>query len=758
MSLNQLGLGFVFNAQDLASGVMDKIKGSIKGLEEKSGKSLGNIDGMMKKMGAGAGIAAVGVGGLAGSFALATKAGDFEQALAGVAAVTHATTEEMAQMRTAAMDAARGTSMFSPTKAVEGFNELAQAGYDVGESMKLLKPSLNLAAGSGGLLSVAEAAGTVAQALKGYGIDTSLAGAATDQMAQGANAFAMNAADVPIALGKIARGAFAMKQSMTEAMIAFGLTKNVLGSSEVSANAVSTAMTRMVDKDVMAKLKSIGKVDVIDKQTGQFRNLTDVISDLMPAIEKMGTKGPGWLKEMFGDEGMSAVGAIMSQIQSGQKIDGKMFDPKDVITGYREFFRSASGTNEEFARRSMDTFNGSMLILDNRMQTLAIASGEAFRDQWRPVIDGVNVGLDSLIGSILSIDPATKNTLAAIVMGASAFLAFGGAVIVITAAAPLLGVAFGALAGGLWAMATAAAATLIALWPFLLAGAAIAAIVYAIQNNIGGLGDAWDRVVVGFQGGGAFVMRIFDKISAYVMPLWDSLKAGFEATFATLTPVFTMLGNAFDQVMAAFSSLGSVMDETNTGPGVGMKDTFKLIGSVIAGVVGVIVTLVGWFLKLFAVVINVAAGIASFFKPIVMGVFDAISFWVEKIIWLVDKVASFLGVVGVGSFAASDNVGTSRASDIGSDLGRSLAGAPRRKVPTGPVDTEPAAAVADSQTRSAMMSTGGGAIDYAKLAETLNSRPLQTTVTLDGEKIASAVTKGQRSYMARSSGGDSSED
>ena len=68
MALNQLGLGFVFTAKDLASGVIGRVENALGGVEEKAdeaAKKFAEGQTQMRNVGlaiAGAGIAIIGTG------------------------------------------------------------------------------------------------------------------------------------------------------------------------------------------------------------------------------------------------------------------------------------------------------------------------------------------------------------------------------------------------------------------------------------------------------------------------------------------------------------------------------------------------------------------------------------------------------------------------------------------------------------------------------------------------------------------------
>jgi len=168
MSLNNLGLGFVFSARDLASGTIANLERSFMSLAKRVGLGTESITSSFRALGVGLSIFTAGAVGIAGAFALANAAGDFESAVAAVAAVSGATAEELDQLRDAAIDAGVATQ-FSPTEATVGLQELSQAGFTAQESMRLLIPVLDLAAGSLGELSPQEAAGVASQAMKAFG-------------------------------------------------------------------------------------------------------------------------------------------------------------------------------------------------------------------------------------------------------------------------------------------------------------------------------------------------------------------------------------------------------------------------------------------------------------------------------------------------------------------------------------------------------------------------------------------------------------
>ena len=174
--------------------------------------------------------------------------------------------------------------------------------------MKLLIPVLDLAGGSLGELSPAQAAGLASQALKAFGISADDAAIAVDRMLQAVNVFALNASELPMALGNASRGAQALHQSMSETLISLGLVKNIIPGIERASTEVAVAMERLADPKVQQALRGVG-VSVTDSG-GHFRNFLDILGELSPALSKMtDAKRSAFLIDTFGAHALGSVQA-----------------------------------------------------------------------------------------------------------------------------------------------------------------------------------------------------------------------------------------------------------------------------------------------------------------------------------------------------------------------------------------------------------------------------------------------------------------
>ncbi len=83
--------------------------------------------------------------------------------------------------------------------------------------------------------------------MKAFGLSVDEAAISVDRMLQAVNVFALNANELPLALGTASRGAQALHQSLSETLITLGLVKNVIPGVERASTAVAVAMERMAD-------------------------------------------------------------------------------------------------------------------------------------------------------------------------------------------------------------------------------------------------------------------------------------------------------------------------------------------------------------------------------------------------------------------------------------------------------------------------------------------------------------------------------
>jgi TP901 family phage tail tape measure protein len=597
--LNNLGLGLVFTAKDLASGHIQRLERTFLSMEGSITGGSDRIQASFKQLGTGLTIFAAGAATLAGAYVFASAAGKFQEAIAAVGAVSNATTADLHALHDAALEAGIQTQ-YTPTEATKGLYELAQAGFTAQESIKLLIPALDLAAGSLGELTPETAAGVAAQAMKAFGVSVEGASFAVDQMLQAANVFALRAGDLPLALGHAADGANALKQSLGETLIALGLIRNVIPGVERASTAASVAMQRLADPRVQKTLHGIG-VEVTHGH-GEFRKFLDVLGDLAPKLQQMTEQQrAAFLLHAFGHHALSGVGAILTQITNGIRTETGVTLQGAAAVGYlRDQFDHAGGAAATFRDKMLDTFEGQKKLLRGSVETLAIVLGEPMAAAFKPIVTTITDGLNAVLALIKKTPEPVNRLFAMLTLVAGTFLtlvggvvAAQGAIAILSIGAEALGVSFGAIVATL--------GTAIAVLGVL--GVIVAGLRVAWDRNLGGIADKVTRVGevirLVFQGVSQFIEQggfsgaLRDELNRaenagvkrFLVQLWmvgyrlerfwTGLKDGFASALEGVSPLFKELGDSFD---ALSSAIGEVFGAISGGAAALPSDTFSAWG------------------------------------------------------------------------------------------------------------------------------------------------------------------------------------
>jgi TP901 family phage tail tape measure protein len=587
MALNNLGLGFVFTARDLASGAIQNLERNFMSLDRRVGLGTENIQGAFQQLGVGLAVFTAGAATVGAAFSLASAAGRFEQAVASAGAIAGATATELTQLRDAAIEAGVATQ-FSPTEATRALQDLAAAGFNVQESIRLLSPVLDLAAGSLGQLTPSQAAGLASQAMKAFGLSIDEASISVDRMLQAVNVFALDASELPLALGTASRGALALHQSLSETLISLGLVKNVVPGVERASTAVAVAMERMADPQVQQQLRGIG-VSVTNSQN-RFRSFLDILGDLAPQLDRMSeAQRSAFLLSTFGREALGGVNAILTQVTSGVRTNtGETLRGAAAIAYLRDQFENAAGTAARFREQMLNTFEGQQQLLRGSLETLAIVAGEPFAQVFKPLVSIVVEVVNAVLNVFRQLPAPVKRAFAAFVVGAGAVVAMVGAVIAAKAGIALLVIglkAAGITLGGL--MATILPAVLI----FGGLALAVAGFVVAFRNNVGGIADFFgrigERISLAFRG----IVQLFEQggfsgaireelnraenrglkdflINVYlwvnrIRNFFAGLATGFSAGIEAARPTITAFLNALTRLGAALGFL-SERDDAST--------------------------------------------------------------------------------------------------------------------------------------------------------------------------------------------------
>ncbi len=680
MSLNRMGLGFVFTARDLASGVIERVQGSFEKLEAKSEAATHAVQSSFARFGEGLAVFAAGAAAVGSAFELAEGADRFQDALEQAGAVARASEEEMVKLREAALDVGLKGAGDSATDAAEALRQLAEKGLDATEAAQALVPSLLLVDLSMGRLTREQSAGLLVDTLRQFHLGAAQAGQTVDQLAVAMRTFGIRADELQPALLGVASGVALTGASFNDTLIALGLTKSAFPSAEYAARSVNIAFQQLAAKNTRKELAALG-VTITD-QAGRMRPLVDILGDLNARTAHM-TEGQraAALSTIFSARAGGGLTVIMDALRHGiRDASWQMVSGAAAVAMLRQSLAQAGGTAQAFKDRLLDSFSGQKKALEAVLSTLATVVGEPFAEVFNPIVAALRDLFLGLARFVAALPAPVKRFAAMLVVAGGAILMLAGGLIAAQAGAALLSAgleAVGISVGGL------VAALLPALGFLALAGVAIAGVVYAVQHDLGGLGtffgQLWSDLKLGLQAlvqlfeQGGFSGAVRDEIDKagnaglkrFVIEVYQAgyrverffhgFAAGFETAIEQARPVFEAFTGALRELGEAFGGLGqSALGAAASIP----SDRFAAKGAAIGEALAKVVTVVADALTdLVHISAGIIAGIRqalTTFQPVFGFVGQAVGFLADAIRGLIADVTGLTGQARGGASVWTD--------------------------------------------------------------------------------------------------------
>ena len=280
---------------------------------------------------------------------------DFEQAIAGVSAVTRATAQEMQLLTDTARDLG-ATTEFSATQAANALQFLGQAGFTAAEAVAASADVLNLA--TAGTLELAEAADIASNVMSGYGIAAEDAGRATDVLAGIASRANTNVRQIGEAMAYVAPVARAMGVSLETSAAALG----VMGDAGIQASSAGTAL-----RATLANLAnpSNAAADAIERMGLTLSELDPASNNFIDIIERLAgaSLSAGDALTIFGNRAAPAVLALTSQVPRLRELE--------------EAMQAAGGEALRMAQIMRDNLGGDIDTLSSSIQELVLSLGDS---------------------------------------------------------------------------------------------------------------------------------------------------------------------------------------------------------------------------------------------------------------------------------------------------------------------------------------------------------------------------------------------
>ena len=292
---------------------------------------------------------------------------NFEDGMAKVAAVSGATSAELASMRDIAKELG-STTEFSATQAAGGLEFLAMAGFSASEAVAALPGVLDLATASGlGLARVADIASNV---MSGFGIAATEVAEVSDVLAKASSIANTNVAQLGQAMSYAAPVANTLEVSVAETAAAIGVLSDAGVQGGRAGNALRTMMTKL-----MAPTEAAG--GVLEELGLGLADIDVQANGLGPVLETLAAKNVS-LAQATELVGLEVASNLLLLTKNAEKYDE-----------YADTLANAEGTTGDMAATMRDTLGGSLKGLGSSIEGLILALGDAgLTAAIRTVIDG----------------------------------------------------------------------------------------------------------------------------------------------------------------------------------------------------------------------------------------------------------------------------------------------------------------------------------------------------------------------------------
>lgn len=267
---------------------------------------------------------------VAGFGTTAVKTGaNFDQAMSQVSATLGLTVSDIknnvngagdtfTMLRNKALEMGSATN-FTSKEAAEGLNILAMSGYDAYSSVSMIEDVLHLAAA--GSMDMANAAGYVSGAMKGFNDETKDSGYYADLMAKGATLANTSVAQLGEALSDGAATAKTYGQSAETTTLALLRLAEQGEIGSAASTALAAAMKNLYAPTNQAKkvMQELG-VNAFDPTTGTARDFNVVVNELQGALSGYSDEQrTAYAQTIFGIQGFAAYNKMVVTSTEKQK-------------------------------------------------------------------------------------------------------------------------------------------------------------------------------------------------------------------------------------------------------------------------------------------------------------------------------------------------------------------------------------------------------------------------------------------------------
>ena len=277
--------------------------------------------------------------------------------------------DSMAALEAKAKEMGASTN-FTATQAAEGLNILAMSGYDAQHSMEMIEDVLHLAAA--GSMDMAQAAGYISGAMKGYNDETKNSAYYADIMAKGATMANTSVVALGEALSQSAATAASYGQTTEGTTLALLRLAEQGETGSNAATMLAAAMKNLYSPTDQAKeaLANLG-VNAFDPVSGKARDFNTVVNELQVALGG------------YSDAERTAYADTIFGIQGFEAYNKMIVTSTDKQEEWTQALAESSGEAAKQYDTMTDNLQGDMDLMNSAMDSLKLSIYETLQPSLR---------------------------------------------------------------------------------------------------------------------------------------------------------------------------------------------------------------------------------------------------------------------------------------------------------------------------------------------------------------------------------------
>lgn len=371
-----------------------------------------------------------------------TIAGNFEEGMSNVEALSGATADEMAHLSDKAKELG-ATTKFTAQEASDAMGYMAMAGWDAQEMLSGMDGVLQLAAASGEDLAMVS--DIVTDNLTAFGLTAADTARFADVLAAAATNSNTNVSIMGETFKMSASIAGALGYSVEDVAIAVGLMANSGVKGSIAGTALKNTFNGLLE-GVTLTGAAFGEYDYTAvKADGTMKSFSDTIDELRVYFDQMSeAERVNNAMTIAGQRGYNGLLAILNATD-------------EDYASLTNNINNCTGAAQRMAAVKLDNMNGQLTIMKSAWDGLNISLGEQFTPVMRNLYS-LGTDLFDLLNSFVKEHPALVKAaaafvavLGAVVVGLTAFVAITKVVIplmgLLTASIPGVNIIMGVAAG-----------------------------------------------------------------------------------------------------------------------------------------------------------------------------------------------------------------------------------------------------------------------------------------------------------------------